>query len=191
MAITIPPPEVDPPPGWRTVSTEVQTPFDAGVVSVRAHTEVLEDESLTETVRDRTGVEATWRFFFASRLRISPRTRASKPLTDLVTDRANRGFVEQLREEGFVDVERVESRRFAVRRTEARLTRYRAAVRPGSRHVDVEGYFAVWPEDGEYLLAGGAYPRAVSGETNAETLQECFDPERFRDELFEMIRSTR
>jgi hypothetical protein len=189
--IEVPPPQVDPPSGWRTASTEVLTPFDVGLVSVRAHTVVLEDEALAEAVRDRTGVEATWRFFFASRLRIRPKTSQSKALTNLVTERANRGFVDQLRDKGFEGVESAESRRFAVRDSDATLTRYRAEVPAADRRVGVEGYLAVWPEDDEFLLAGGAYPRSVPDGEHAAELRACFDPEQFRDELFDLVRSTR
>jgi hypothetical protein len=179
------PPDVRVPDGWERTSSTTETMFDAKVVTVRAHTVVLEDRRLRATVRDRTGADETWRFFFASRLALRPKTGRSKALTRLVTDRANEGFVEQLRERGFADVESVEKRRFAVGRTEADLTRYRArveattgasdpastdppasdgesgesadAVADGGETVRVtaEGYLAVWPDDDGGYLLAG------------------------------------
>ncbi|MDS0292914.1 hypothetical protein [Halogeometricum luteum] len=185
------PPTVRVPDGWeRTASTE-ETMFDAKLVTVRAHTVVFEDARLAEAVRDRTGADGTWRFFFASRLRLRPKAGGSKALTDLVTARANDGFVDQLRDRGFRDAERTESRRFAVGRTEANLTRYRAAVDVGGEQkttVTAEAYLAVWPADGEFLVAGGAYPVSVDGARSA-ALAPSLSPAEHRDELFELIRS--
>ncbi|MDS0298706.1 hypothetical protein NDI76_08120 [Halogeometricum sp. S1BR25-6] len=205
-------PRVHVPDEWkRTASTE-ETLFDARVVSVEAHTVVFEDARLADAVRDRTGADATWRFFFASRLRLRPQSGGSKALTKLVTDRANDGFVDRLRDRGFRDAARAESRRFAVGRTEANLTRYRAAVdvdvdgNEGGENTGVgdatddgpneeerttvtaEAYLAVWPDDGQFLVAGGAYPVSVDGARSA-ALAPSLSPERHRDELFELIRS--
>jgi hypothetical protein len=179
------PPDVRVPDGWERTSATTETMFDAKVVTVRAHTVVFEDRRLRTTVRDRTGADETWRFFFASRLDLRPKTGRSKALTRLVTDRANDGFVGQLRDRGFDGVESVEKRRLAVGRTEADLTRYRArveattgatdaasaeppapderpspstdAVADGGETVCVtaEGYLAVWPDDDGGYLLAG------------------------------------
>ena len=209
-------PTVRVPDGWNRTASTTETLFDVRVVSVTAHTVVFEDARLADAVRDRTGADGTWRFFFASRLRLRPQSGGSTALTGLVTDRANDGFVDRLRDRGFRDAERVESRRFAVGRTEANLRRYRAAVdvgmsagidddvdggdtgvgdRPdggpdgeGSTTVTAEAYLAVWPDDGQFLVAGGAYPVRVDG-ARSEAVAASLSPERHREELFELIRS--
>lgn len=195
------PPSVRVPDGWDRTASTTETVFDIRVVAVEAHTVVFEDARLADAVRDRTGADGTWRFFFASRLRFRPKTGGSKALTELVTDRADDGFVDRLRDRGFGDVERIESRRFAVGRTEANLIRYRAAVdavgdgatgdAPDGREpttVTAEAYLAVWPADGEFLVAGGAYPVSVDGALS-EAVAPSLAPERHREELFELIRS--
>lgn len=205
----VPPPAVPSPEGWRVVSEEVTTPFDARIVAVRAHTVVVADESLRDRVRARTGADAAWRFFFASRLRLRPAAPPSRAVSKLVANRATAGFADVLRERGLDSVRAVSSRRLSVRDETADLTRYRACVAvagedPSARRrsldggdcpdspdwaVAVDGYVAVWPDDGGFLLAGGAYPRGVA--SGPDELTACFDPEGFREELFEMIRATR
>jgi hypothetical protein len=198
---TLPAPTVPVPDGWRVVSDEVTTPFDAFFVVVRARTVLLEDASMRERIAEATGADATWRFFFASRLRLTPPPPPSPVTTRLVARRANDGFREALREKGFAGVRTEGSRRFAVRGREADLTRYRARVvvrqNPTARRgsfgdecsVAVDGSLAAWPAGREFLLAGGAYPREV--EAGPDELAELVDPQRFRNELFEMIRETR
>ncbi|RDI70586.1 hypothetical protein [Halopelagius longus] len=205
----VPPPTVPSPEGWRVVSEEATTPFDALVVSVRARTVLLADERLreranatvdaaTESPADEDGDaetggdgdDATWRFFFASRLRLDPAAPSSRAVTRLVTNRANAGFSDVLSERGFDAVRAVESRPFRIRGEEADLTRYRARVSLREFALVAEGYLAVWPDDGGFLVAGGAYPRAVESGPAADELSALLEPERFREELFEMVRAT-
>ncbi|MFD1599591.1 hypothetical protein [Halobellus rarus] len=201
MASDVPPPTLDVPDGWRLVSEERTTPFDVRVVTVTANTRIYEDVDLRERLADVADTAVTWRFVFASRLRIRPANPPSRTLSALVTERANSRFVDVLGERGFESIDRADARRFDVGAdrdpsddtsagTDATLpvteaTRYRARVRLDGRTVPVEAYFAAWAAgDGEYLLGGGAYPLSVPG-------PESFDPERARDELFSMLRSIR
>ncbi|WP_144901253.1 hypothetical protein [Halobellus captivus] len=195
------PPEIDVPDGWRLISEEVATPFDVRVVRVTANTRIYEDVDLRTQLADVTDTKATWRFVFASRLRVRPATPPSGALSRLVTERANSRFVEILGDRGFESIDRADTHRFEIgaARTDAdpatghaagtdsstEATRYRARVGLDDRSVPVEAYFAAWPSrDGEYLLGGGAYPLSVPGSTS-------FDPERARDELFSMLRTIR
>jgi hypothetical protein len=187
----VPPPRVDVPDGWRVVSDDVTTPFDAVIVTVRAHTLVFADDRLRERVRDETGEDGTWRFFFASRLRITPETKPSRTLTKLVTKRANTGFVDVMRDKGFAEVRAVESRQFDVRGTDADLTRYRARITLRGHPIVVDGYFAVWPVGTSFLMAGGVYPNEVGSDELGSVLDSSLDAERFEETLFEMIRTTR
>jgi hypothetical protein len=192
----VPAPSVPVGDGWRRVEATVDTAFDARVVTVRAHTIVYEDASMRTTIRDRTGVDALWRFVFASRLALRPQTPPSGPLTQLVRNRSEAGFVDQLRERGFTDVHRRDSRRFRVGDADTKLTGYDASLSVAGVELAVDGWVAVWPADPGpgYILAGGAYPTAVvggatEGET-AATLQNVVRPGGFREELLELIRGT-
>ncbi|WP_224450073.1 hypothetical protein [Haloprofundus salilacus] len=216
--MSVPPPTVpeDRLGGWVLSESSVDRPFDAGLVRATAHTAVYEDAALHEHLAERTGRDRIRRFFFASRLLLEPRPPASRTLWRLVADRSMAGFEDELRERGFLAVERTEERRFDVRGTEARLARYDARSRAGEAVVSVRGWLAVWPTDarGEFLLAGGAYPTSVvesprdeedtrssdenapSGDgdgpsaDSAASLTGAFDPNRFREELFALIRAT-
>ncbi|MGQ4556252.1 hypothetical protein [Halobellus sp. GM3] len=185
----VPPPEIDVPTGWRLVSEERRTPFDVRVAVASAHTRVYEDASLRERVSESTGAESTWRFVFASRLRIRPSPPPSRALTRLVTDRASVAFLDELEARGFSDIAPADSHRLwidgsAVDGSAVDATRYRARVVADGLTVPVEAYFAAWPTEGEFLLGGGAYPLSLPGSAP-------FDPERGRDELFEMLGSIR
>ncbi|WP_224336683.1 hypothetical protein [Haloprofundus halobius] len=185
--------------GWRRVESSVDRLFDAGLVRATAHTVVYEAEAPHErSVGGADGTRAE-RFFFASRLRLTPRPPPSRMLWRLVADRSMAGFEDQLRERGFLAADRVEERRFGVRGTDARLARYEARSRVDGTVVSVQGWLAVWPTDarGEFLLAGGAYPTGVVDERSATASAaeaasfDASDPERFREELFALIRATR
>ncbi|QCJ48055.1 hypothetical protein [Haloprofundus sp. MHR1] len=198
----VPPPAVpeDRLDGWRQVESSVEHPFDAGLVRVTAHTVVYENATFAERLPRRPGATPIRRFFFASRLRLAPKPPASRTLFRLVADRSMAGFETKLRERGFLAVDRASERRFDVRGTEARLAGYDARTRVGGAVVGVRGWLAAWPTDarGEFLLAGGAYPTNVAEDDSmgvdagrSPSLADAFDPERFREELFALIRATR
>jgi hypothetical protein len=199
----VPAPQVPVDEDWRRVEATLDTPFDAGVVTVRAHTVVYEDAVVRERVRERTGADALWRFVFASRLALRPRTPTSAALTRLVRNRSEAGFVDQLRERGFEAVDRDATRRFRVGDVDTKLTRYDARLSVAGVELAVEGWVTVWPAqsngDPGYLLAGGAYPTTVEatadgdgtdGTDPATALREELVPGTFREELFSLIRAT-
>ena len=182
MPAAVPPPDVDVPESWRLVSEETTVPFDVRVVTITAATRIYEDVDLRARLAAVTGTETTWRFVFASRLRIRPAQRPSRPLTRLVSDRASSSFLDVLEARGFCDISRADTHRFRVGDSDVDATRYRARVSLPDRDLPVEAYFAAWPSGETFLLGGGAYPLSLPG-------PEAFDPERGREELFEMIRS--
>jgi hypothetical protein len=196
----VPAPRLDPGEGWRLVDATVETPFEAGAVTVTAHTVVYEDVRLREAVAERTDAdpepdpERLWRFAFASRLRLRPRTRPSGALTRLVTNRARSGFVDQLRDRGFESVSRRDVRRFRVGDADARLAGYDATARVGDVRLAVDGWVAVWPDGDGFLMAGGAYPTDVRDDGGdpeaAAALRERLSPAAFREELFALVRRT-
>ncbi|EMA03588.1 DUF6517 family protein [Haloferax denitrificans] len=202
MADALAPPTFPSLEGWVRVDDATDRPFELGPVSVVARTVVYEDAAIRERVP--AAADGPWRFLFASRLEIRPHTPPSKALTKLVGKRASAGFRSRLEARGFSDVRRVESRTLRVRvggggdrdqrddatEAEADVVRYAATVELAGVELAADAYLAVTPVDGEFLLTGGAYPREVrggDGET-AAALREAIDPERFREELFRVIR---
>ncbi|RDZ64881.1 hypothetical protein C5B90_00475 [Haloferax sp. Atlit-12N] len=209
MSDALAPPTLPPLDGWVRVSDATDRPFELGPVSVVARTVVYEDADIRERVPAT--ADGPWRFLFASRLEIRPHTPPSKALTKLVGKRASAGFESRLEARGFSDVRRVESRTLRVRvggsdetastdgesgsagaetEAEADVVRYAATVELAGVELAADAYLAVTPVDGEFLLTGGAYPREVRG-GDAETaaaLREAIEPERFREELFRVIR---
>ncbi len=184
MSAAVPPPELDVPESWRLVSEETTTPFDVRVATVTATTRIYEDTALRDRLAGVTGTETTWRFVFASRLRIRPTQPPSQALTRLVSARASSAFVDVLEERGFSDIDRADTHRFGVDGDEVDATRYRARARFDDRSIPVEAYFAAWPATDEYLLGGGAYPLSLPGSAS-------FDRNEGRDDLLAMMRSIR
>jgi hypothetical protein len=182
VAPEVSPPAVDVPESWRLVSEETAVPFDVRVVTITAATRIYEDTDLRERLAAVTDTETTWRFVFASRLRIRPAQRPSRPLTRLVSDRASSSFLDVLEARGFSDITRADTHRFRVGGSDIEATRYRARVSLDDRDLPVEAYFAAWPSGETFLLGGGAYPLSLPS-------AEPFEPERGREELFEMMRS--
>lgn len=180
--------------GWRERDREETTPFDATLVRVDAATVVYEDADLRERIRDATGLDRLWRFFVASRLTLHPETSPSVPLSRLVANRAHAGFADVLAERGFEGVRRTDAADVADSLgSDARLASYGALCRLGDVGVRARGLAAVRPSDGAYLLAGGAYPTAVRDapdETTRDAVAVVLDPDRFREELLELIRGT-
>lgn len=180
---------------WSLVEESRETLFSVSRVTVDAATRVYEDTAMRDRVRAATDRDRTWRFFFASRLALEPETPLSSALRRLVTDRAKKGFTRRLEDRGFEDVRGVEDRRFAVDGSEATLHHCEAAVAvTAGPTLTVDGWVAVWPDEGQFLLAGGAYPRGVADDGDdpavAATLRECLEPGRFRTELLDLIRGT-
>jgi len=190
-APSVPPELLD---GWELVDERVERLFEAGPVTVRARVRVYGDRERRRAVRKATGVDAVWRFFFASRLRTAPRSPATGALTRLVRSRAAEGFADEIRNRGFSGVRRQESRSLEIRGTEAHLRRFEAACRVAEAEVPTEAYLATVPGDREYVLAGGAYPLQVGpelgGGVDVERLSSFVDPANDRRELLDLIRGT-
>lgn len=190
-----PPPDAIAAGGWRERDREATTAFDAKVVTVEAATLVFEDINLRERLAEAIGLERVWRFFVASRLTLSPATRPSAALTGLVANRALSGFADTLGQRGFEDVRRTrdgDGDRPAVS-DDARAAGYDALCRLDGVSVRAKGWAAVRPVEGSYLLVGGAYPTAVReapDDTAADAVEAALDPDRFREELFALMRAT-
>ena len=183
-----PAPSVDVPDGWVELEATTERVFSVSKVTVTATTVVYEDERLRDRIEAETG-GGFRRFVFASRLRLRPATKPSKPLTKLVSSRAKSGFAERLRERGMANVDERETRRFRVDGTDATLVGYDASCTIEGVRLAIDGWVAVWPgDDGDYLVAGGAYPtRVLEGGGAGDVLE----PNRFRDDLLSIVRSVR
>lgn len=176
--------------GWRRTETTAETVFDFAGIEVTTATVVYEDPDLRARVREATGVDRTWRFFFATRVDV-PGPADSGPLRRLVTDRATSGFVDRLEGRGFADVREAERRRLRVGAATAQAVRYEAIVRGEGVTVDADGWIVVRPDVEGFVLAGGAYPRAIRPASATDAWPSgLLDPDAFRADLFALVRAT-
>ncbi|WP_251330432.1 hypothetical protein [Haloplanus pelagicus] len=181
---------------WQRASDATETPFSAAGLTVTARILLFEDDRLREEVRDRSGLDRSWRFFLAARLELAPAPPVTGALRRLVAARASRGFADRLGDRGFSAVERIDRRSLRVGDADARLFRYDARCRVDGVTLAVDGWLAVWAPDRAFRLAGGAYPRSIVDtapsvdERVSESLTDSIDPEGFREELFVLIRAT-
>lgn len=185
--------------GWRERERRETRAFDAAVVTVDAATVVYEDVALRDRLREATGLDRLWRFFVASRLTLSPATATSAALTKLVANRAHAGFADTLGDRGFEGVRRTGDEATdagfaaAALREDSRVAGYEALCRLDGVGVRARGWAAVRPVDGAYLLVGGAYPTALReapDDATADAVADALDPERFREDLFALMRDT-
>lgn len=177
--------------GWRRTADAEETLFSAVGLTVSAHTLLYEDDRLRAAVRERTGLDRSWRFFLAGRLELTPSPPVTGALRGLVSARASRGFADRLEDRGFVDVDVVERRSFRVGDDDARLYGYDAQCPVDDVTISADGWLAVWAPDRSFRLAGGWYPTGVEddGETGAR-LADLLDPDGFREDLLALIRGT-
>jgi hypothetical protein len=184
---------------WSLVEEREDVRLDTPTMRVLANTRVYADETLRERVREATGVDHTWRFFFATALGFEPPLppfTGTASVYGTVRSEAREAFVADLRDRG---VDRVERGRTERMRTETgdrvSLTRYRGRTRVDTGEgsdpvaVPIAGLLGVWTHDGTFRLAGGGYPD-VSLAT-ALTGAPGTDPNAFRNELVDLVRGTR
>lgn len=189
---------------WHRIEKREEVPFRAGPLSVRAHTVVYEDAERRARLREAIGKagDTVWRFYFASRVRISPRVSSSVPLTRIVESNATTAFREELQARGFSSIERADRRTLDVGGRIAGTFRFDAVVSAAGVAVASEAFLAVVPGDREYLLVGGAYPTSVidngSGDESRSDTSGAIDsaidaflhPESDREALIRLIQST-
>jgi len=180
--------------GWVRIESEQQVLARLPVVTVHGHTVVYGDERLRERVADLAGCDRPWRFFFATRLGLSPSPPGSIPsmVARIVRSRVRDGFADRLRDRGFTDLEQTRRTELRVRTGErAHLTGYRGrdplSCRDSGEALPIEGWVGVWSNEGTFYVAGGAYPATDLGALLAIDLET--DPDSFRSELFELLRT--
>lgn len=172
--------------GWRPVDRTRETLLSLPAIRVDSHTLVYEQPDLREAVRTEfEGVDLPWRFFFATRLSFSPPLPTGVggfTLLPTVLRAARQGFTDDLRGRGFEDVDRGRVRRIHTDTGDrARLTPYVARFDAGATEAGIAAWLAVWVHQGEFRLAGGAYPTNGLGSVT-------LGPDRYREELFALIR---
>lgn len=179
---------------WSLAEESAETLFRLPGLRVEGHTRLYEDVPLRRAVREAVGADQVCRFFFATAVEFSPPlSPGAAPLIEpTVASEARREFAADLRERGFVDVDRGRTRNVRIDSgSRARLTDYRAAypLRTDSVSVDlrVRGFLAVW-RDGDFRIAGGAYPEAGLGDLLADADVEP-DGGDYREELLTLIRA--
>jgi hypothetical protein len=170
--------------GWSLSREEAETVHEGLGVSVTAHTAVYEDGDLRERIVEAGGEDRVWRFFFASRLDITPSpgfgmASAARPY---VVRESKETFIEELHERGFEDVADGDTETVKLGGRRGRMTPHRARLSTADRDVEVLGAVVVW-HDGDFHVAGGAYP--VSG---LEPLVDV-DGDAYETELLELIRA--
>lgn len=166
---------------------------------VTAHTVVYEDARLRSVVREATGgcLDRVWRFFFATRLTISPPPPPGVGTASwypTIAAEARDGFTADLRERGFERVERHRGQRMRTTAGKrARLTKLTAEypVEWDGRvaRLPTEGWLAVRTDGREFRLTGGAYPTDFTGALReGERAALSADPSEYRNDLLDLIR---
>lgn len=154
--------------GWVPAAKTVETVFELPGMSVRGATLQFRDDATSTAIAERTDVDETWRFFFATALSFEPELppAASQAfLLPMVRARATERFRSTLRDSGLTDVERVrtERRRIGFGKR-VPLSRFEAALKLETPDVTVPlaGWLGAWYDDG-FLVSGGAYPERPMG----------------------------
>jgi hypothetical protein len=162
-----------------------ETVFTLATVRVEGYTVLYEQPDLREQLGEIVeGGDLPWRFFFATRLTflppLAPRIGPMSVFPMVLTE-SRREFVADLRDRGFEDVNRGHTQRT---RTDSgdrvRLTKYTARFETTELDARVEAWFGVWIHNGEFRVAGGAYPVRRIPEMD-------LTPSNYRDELLSLI----
>lgn len=214
--------------GWtKTEETTDRTVFEEemGPVTVEAVASSVDYEktALAERVREDTlgAVEGTIAMFSATRIDLAPSVDELGPVAGEVETRIEANAREELRttleDAGLSPIERAGTGTLPLASgAEAALTEYTAVYRvedmtfplQGGESVTIEGtdlpieaLLAVWAAEGNYLVAGGAYPAANVVDTTETEISDAIsvaieidlglEPEAYRDELLELVTGVR
>ena len=188
---------------WRQTDRTVEAPFSTPVVSVETHTVVYEEHVQRERIRESTGVDHPWRFFFSSRVRLDPSQPPNPMLTSLLRTRIFSAFVDRLADRGLDEITSQDRGRLSVGGIEGVRKRYRARLRveiiasgddDSQGHdlltLPIEALVVVWADD-DYLVAGGAYPAGSpegGPDALAVALDDVVDPTAARKDLLSLIK---
>ncbi|MEA1930504.1 MAG: hypothetical protein U9O06_03030 [Euryarchaeota archaeon] len=191
---------------WRQTDQTVDSPFSTPVVSVHTHTRVYEESTEREQIREQTGVDHPWRFFFISRVRLDPPQPPNPMLTSLLRQRVASAFVDRLDGRGLTDITKQTRSRISVGDADGVQRRYHARLQlsaddlatelrvddtdPDRLSLPIEALLVVWA-DGDYYVAGGAYPAGppeCGSDELVAALRAEIDPAAARRELVALIK---
>jgi hypothetical protein len=169
--------------GWEHSGDRTETLLAGPPVRVLGRTVVYTDGDGTDGADDPEQESvAIERFFFASRLDFRPPlppVTGAASVRPVVLSAAGQAFAADLRERGLEDVRRERRERMRVDTGErATLLAYRADRPRSGESVPVAGLLAAWVRDGEFRIAGGAYPEGGPGGDERG---------RYRDELLDLM----
>jgi hypothetical protein len=181
--------------GWQQTDQWVETVFELPVLTVRGGTLVYGDERTRSAIREITGDDRLWRFFFATQLSFTPPLTPGVGPTSVaptVRSQAKTVFVEDLRDRGFESITKENSQRMRVDSgKKAKLWKYTANHPLEDQTLPIEAWLAVWHQRGTFLLSGGAYPAkqldAIFEVGGDATLSRSTG--EYRDELLALVRS--
>ena len=170
--------------GWTLAERERETVYRGLGVSVTGHTAVYEDAGLRDRIVAAGGQDRVWRFFFATRLEISPWPGASiaSAARPHVVRESNAAFAEELNDRGFRHVEHGYTETVRLGGHPARMTPHRARLPTADDAVGVLGATVVW-YDGGFRVAGGAYP------TDGRDVWPAIHPAAYEEDLLGLIRA--
>jgi hypothetical protein len=177
--------------GWALSEETTETVFQLPTARVEGHTKLYEDAALRERIREHTGVDRTWRFFFATALTFQPPLAPglAPMVKSTVVTEARRTFANDLKDRGFTQVDRGQTQTIRIDGNRARLMNFRATypLETDDDTVDLQvaGWLAVWNGDG-FRLAGGAYPEA-----GFQAVEEAGNASAYREELLNLVRAVR
>jgi hypothetical protein len=214
--------------GWTKQAEETDTTVFAesyGPVEVEAvaSSVTYEDTALaTQVAEDTLGaIETTLSIFSATRVDLAPPVDELGPIRSEVQTRIEENARTQLRtqlqEAGLQDIEQTTTGTLTVADgVEARLTEFRAVYPvedisfpvqsgqsvtiPGTS-LEIAALLAVWAADGNFLVAGGAYPAENFAQSTATELSDAISvsvdvdlgltPESYRQELLDLVTGVR
>jgi hypothetical protein len=174
--------------------------FSLPTAKVSEHTLVYEDATARTAIHEATrgDLDRVWRFFFLTRLTISPPPPpgiGTASFYPTVVAEARDGFATDLRERGFENVDRHRGQRMRTGSGKrARLTKFTADSlverKATETRLPTEGWLTVWADGSEFRLAGGAYPTTFDGAlTGDERASLGLNPSTYRNELLELLRA--
>ncbi|QGA83567.1 hypothetical protein [Halomicrobium sp. LC1Hm] len=182
---------------WTRTDETVETVFQLPGTRVEGATVLYGDERTRRAAAEYGGRDQRWRFFFATKLTFTPSLSPGigpAMILPTVRSEANRTFKSELRDRGFESIGRGRTERVRVASGDrAKLTQYRAELplsEPDAT-LPITGWVGVWHGDG-FRIGAGAYPaRPVADILGIDEPPAVLTrtPERYRNELIELIRA--
>jgi hypothetical protein len=214
--------------GWKkhsevTDETVFEQDYDVLTVEAVASSVTYGDKALRTQVSEDTlgAVDTDLALFSATRMDMAPSVDELGPIQEQLTDRIQSAAVSQLvdrmAEAGVENVQQTDtgtievaggatadlielSGTYATPAMEFPVQADRTITIEGTE-LPIDALLAVWPADGNYLVAGGAYPAANVAQTTETALTDAISvtvdvdlglrPDAYREELLELVGNVR